>query len=62
MNIVQLFWAKTIEVYYQPSLSFNLANGIDKDYVQCNNYVVPREIIENIFQNVDYGIFLDISD
>lgn len=42
MGILQLFWQKTIEVYYQPSLSFNLASGIDRSFVQCLTYVVPQ--------------------
>ena len=41
MNIIQLFWQKTIEVYYQPFLSFNVASGIDRSYVQCLTIVVP---------------------
>jgi hypothetical protein len=27
MNIIQLFWQKTIEVYYLPALSFNVSPG-----------------------------------
>lgn len=41
MNILQLFWQKTIEVYYQPSLSFNVADGIDRNFVQCLTFTVP---------------------
>ena len=58
MAILQLFWENTIEVWYQPSLSFNVASGIDKSYVTCLTYVVPQDIINNPTPNADYGIFV----
>jgi hypothetical protein len=58
MNILELFWQKTIEVYYQPSLSFNVADGIDKTFVQCLTFIVPQDIINNPTPNADYGIFV----
>jgi hypothetical protein len=62
MNIIQLFWEKTIEVYYQPYLTFNVANGVDRNYVVCHTYAVPKEVMESTYANVDYGVFLDISN
>jgi hypothetical protein len=62
MGILQLFWQKTIEVYYQPTLSFNVASGIDRSFVQCLTYVVPPEIINTPVPNADYGIFLMASN
>jgi hypothetical protein len=62
MNILQLFWQKTIEVYYQPSLSFEVASGIDRNNVLCLTYPVPQEIINNPVRNADYGIFVAASD
>lgn len=62
MNILQLFWQKTLEVYYQPTLSFNVATGIDSSYVQCLNFIVPQDIIKNPVANADYGIFVQASD
>lgn len=62
MGILQLFWQKTIEVWYQPSLSFNLASGIDRNYVTCLTYVVPQDIINNPTPDKDYGIFVAASN
>ena len=58
MSILQLFWQKTIEVYYQPALSFEVAAGIDRNNVLCLIYPVPQDIINNPVRNADYGIFV----
>ena len=62
MNILELFWKKTIEVYYAPSLSFNVATGIDRSYVQCLNFIVPQSVINNPVENADYGILVEAKD
>ena len=62
MNILQLFWQKTLEVYYQPSLSFNVADGIDRNFVQCLTFTVPSEIINSPTPDADYGIFVQASN
>jgi hypothetical protein len=58
MDILTLFWKKTIEVYYGSTLSFNVASGIDPAYVQCLSFIVPQEVIKNGVANADYGIFV----
>jgi hypothetical protein len=62
MDILRLFWQKTIEVYYDSALSFNVASGIDPSYVQCLSFLVPQDIIRNPTPNVDYGIFIEAKD
>ena len=58
MNILQLFWQKTIEVYYSSSLSFNVASGIDPTFVQCLTFTVPQSVIQNPIPNKDFGILV----
>lgn len=62
MNILQLFWQRTIEVYYADSLSFNVAQGIDPTYVQCLNFVVPQTLIKTPVSKADYGIFIEAKN
>ena len=58
MNIVLLYWQRTIEVYYAPTLSFNLEKGKDPSYATCRNFLVPRSLIQTPISKADYGIFI----
>lgn len=62
MDIIQMFWRNTIEVYYAPSLSFNVASGIDSSYVQCFSFTVPQSVIKTPVLNADYGFFVEAKD
>jgi hypothetical protein len=58
MNILTLYWSKTLEVYYLPGLSFNSNDSIPK----CLDFVIPRDIISTPILNVDYGILVEAKD
>jgi hypothetical protein len=59
MDILQVFWENTIEVYYAPALSFNLAAGADPNNVQCLDFNIPPALISTPTPNADYGIFVE---
>ena len=62
MDILKLFWEKTIDVYYAPSLSFNVAPGVDRTFVTCLTFNVPQNIINNPVPNADFGIFIEAKN
>ena len=58
MDILTLFWKKTIDTYYSPTLSFNVAAGFDPGFVQCLSFTVPQDVIKNGVPNADYGMLV----
>ena len=62
MNILELFWKKTLEVYYAPSLSFNVAEGFNPSDVSCLTFKVPQYIVQQPTPNADFGILVEAMD
>ena len=62
MNIVTLFWQKTIDIEYSPSLSFNVPNRVKPENVTCLHFRVPLSIINNPVPNADFGIFIEATN
>jgi len=58
MNIITLYWQKTLEVYYVPALSFNVAGNTDKRYVTCLTFNVPEDVVVNPVPNKDFGLLI----
>jgi hypothetical protein len=58
MNIINLFWQKTIEVYYLPFLSFNVDASVSKTNFQCLSFTVPVDILNNPIPGKDFGILV----
>lgn len=62
MNIISLYWSKVLEVYYMPSLSFNIDSSVDKNNYQCLSFTVPPAIIDNPILNKDYGVLVEAKN
>ena len=62
MNIINLFWQKTLEVDYLPFLSFNVDPSIDKNNFQCLSFTVPIDVLNNPIPGKDFGILIEAKD
>ena len=58
MNILTLFWERTLEVYYIPALTFSVPPGTNPNQYLCLAFQVPPNVIQNPTPNADYGILV----
>ena len=62
MEVLETYWAKTIEVDYMPYLSFKIHSSFDSSNFKCLSFHVPQSLIDNPTPNKDFGFLIEAKD